>query len=63
MYQSERQLDELRAIRKRWAESEWRLQFLRSFTDASKTTPTDDQLRSWDQTTKSSCSPWQIPPA
>ena len=32
MNQIERQLDELRAIRSRWAESEWRLQYLRSFT-------------------------------
>jgi hypothetical protein len=59
----ERQMDELRVIHTRWAESEWRLQFLRSFTGISRTAPTDDQLRRWDQTARQTCSLWQTAPA
>ena len=62
MNQIDRQMDELRAIRTRWAESEWRLQFLRSFTGTGRTVPTDDQLRQWDQTATQTCSPWQTAP-
>ena len=62
MNQIERRLDELCAIKTRWAESEWRLQFLRSFTGTSNTKPTDDQLWQWDQTSRRTCSPWQTAP-
>lgn len=59
---NETQLDEMRAIHRRWAESEWRLNFLRSYTAQPLTTPTNEQLRAWEQQTRQSCSPWQIPP-
>lgn len=62
MDQFERQMEELREIRKRWTESEWRLNFLRSFNSQPLPHPTDDELRAWDQTTRSLCSVWQIPP-
>ena len=57
-----RKLDELAYARKQWAESEWRLNFLRSFTAQPLTTPANEQLLAWDQQTRQSCSPWQIPP-
>jgi len=62
MSPQERQQDELRELRKRWQESEWRLQFLRSFSGQQLTKPLDDHLREWDRRNQSSCSTWQIPP-
>lgn len=58
----ERQLEEMRMIRRRWADSEFRINFLRAFTGQPLNEPTDDQLRQWDQAIRQQCSIWQIPP-
>jgi hypothetical protein len=62
MDQIERNQEEQRKLRLMWEESEWRLQFLRTFSGQQHTRPTHEQLRMWDQRNRSSCSPWQIPP-
>jgi hypothetical protein len=63
MSPQERQQDELRELKKRWQESEWRIQFLRSFSGQQQTRPSDEQLRQWEQRNRTLCSIWQIPPA
>jgi len=62
MNQHERNLEQLQQIKRRWQESEWRLNFLRSFTGQPMTAPTDDELLTWDSTTRQTCLVWQIPP-
>ena len=62
MSPQERKLEQARSSRQLWSESEWRLNFLRSFSGQPLTHPTDEELRLWDQHCKTSCSVWQAPP-
>jgi hypothetical protein len=49
MNQFERDWEEMNRIRKCWDESEWRLNFLRSFPARPLTEPTPEQLKEWDK--------------
>jgi hypothetical protein len=60
--QYERKLEEMVKINARWSESEWRLNFLRSFSPHPLTKPNAEQLREWDQQSRLLCSVWQTPP-
>jgi hypothetical protein len=62
MNQFERKEEEARRLRLMWDESEWRLNFLRSFSPQPLTQPTSEQLLQWTQYTKQLCSVWQTPP-
>ena len=42
-------LDKLQEARKQWAESEWRLHFLRTQQGTTLPEPTDEQLLTWYQ--------------
>lgn len=46
------QLDLLAKVRKRWQESEWRLNFLRTQTGQPRPEPTDEELLQWHQRTQ-----------
>jgi len=44
-----KRLDTLNAARKLWAESEWRLHFLRTETGQEYEEPSDEELLQWHQ--------------
>lgn len=57
----ERQQELMDMLRKRWDESEFRLNFLRSFNGTELKEPTDDQLREWAAKTGELCCDWPTP--
>lgn len=61
MNDRERQIEMMQYLHERWDESEFRLNFLRSFTGAALNEPTDEQLREWAAKTGGLCCAWQIP--
>lgn len=61
MNSHERHNQMIELLRERWEESEFRLNFLRSFTGTELEEPTDDELQQWARTTGELCSAWPIP--